>query len=129
VSWGLLANEEIKVIYAVKIYWWLIVFPSLALGNHAVRVETSSATACAMRSTRSSRPVDRRCRKGERGRRGDWEMGRLECGPVSSALRNSVAFGKYNRTATTTSSSIAWIGYEEAAQKIDCRGVGPLKGK
>jgi oligopeptide transport system permease protein len=32
VSWGLLANEGIKVITPIKIYWWLIVFPSLALG-------------------------------------------------------------------------------------------------
>lgn len=32
VSWGLLANEGIKVITPVKIYWWLIVFPSVALG-------------------------------------------------------------------------------------------------
>jgi oligopeptide transport system permease protein len=32
VSWGLLANEGIKVITPVRIYWWLIVFPSLALG-------------------------------------------------------------------------------------------------
>lgn len=32
VSWGLLANEGIRVITPVKIYWWLIVFPSLALG-------------------------------------------------------------------------------------------------
>jgi oligopeptide transport system permease protein len=32
VSWGLLANEGIKVITPVKIYWWLIAFPSLALG-------------------------------------------------------------------------------------------------
>jgi oligopeptide transport system permease protein len=32
VSWGLLANEGIKVITPVKIYWWLIVFPSAALG-------------------------------------------------------------------------------------------------
>lgn len=32
VSWGLLANEGIKVITPVKIYWWVIVFPSLALG-------------------------------------------------------------------------------------------------
>jgi len=31
VSWGLLANEGIKVITPVKIYWWLIVFPSAAL--------------------------------------------------------------------------------------------------
>ena len=33
VSWGLLANEGIKVITPVKIYWWLIFFPSLALGT------------------------------------------------------------------------------------------------
>jgi len=33
VSWGLLANEGIKVITPVKIYWWLILFPSLALGS------------------------------------------------------------------------------------------------
>ncbi|TWU28300.1 ABC transporter permease [Bythopirellula polymerisocia] len=33
VSWGLLANEGIKVISPVKIYWWLILFPSLALGT------------------------------------------------------------------------------------------------
>ena len=32
VSWGLLANEGIKVINPVRIYWWLIVFPSVALG-------------------------------------------------------------------------------------------------
>jgi oligopeptide transport system permease protein len=32
VSWGLLANEGIKVINPVKIYWWLIMFPSIALG-------------------------------------------------------------------------------------------------
>ena len=32
VSWGLLANEGIKVITPVKIYWWLIVFPSIAIG-------------------------------------------------------------------------------------------------
>jgi oligopeptide transport system permease protein len=31
VSWGLLANEGIRVITPVKIYWWLIAFPSLAL--------------------------------------------------------------------------------------------------
>ncbi|QDS97885.1 ABC transporter permease [Adhaeretor mobilis] len=33
VSWGLLANEGIKVMSPVKIYWWLILFPSLALGS------------------------------------------------------------------------------------------------
>ncbi|MEX2141733.1 MAG: ABC transporter permease [Pirellulales bacterium] len=32
VSWGLLANEGVNVITPVKIYWWVIVFPSLALG-------------------------------------------------------------------------------------------------
>ncbi|MEN1680477.1 MAG: ABC transporter permease [Planctomycetota bacterium] len=32
VSWGLLANEGIKVITPVKVYWWLILFPSLAIG-------------------------------------------------------------------------------------------------
>ena len=32
VSWGLLANEGIKVITPVKVYWWLILFPSMAIG-------------------------------------------------------------------------------------------------
>jgi oligopeptide transport system permease protein len=32
VSWGLLANEGVNVITPIKIYWWLVVFPSLALG-------------------------------------------------------------------------------------------------
>ncbi|MEX2169729.1 MAG: ABC transporter permease [Pirellulales bacterium] len=32
VSWGLLANEGIKVITPIKTYWWLIVYPSLAMG-------------------------------------------------------------------------------------------------
>jgi len=32
VSWGYLANEGISVITPVKIYWWLILFPSLAIG-------------------------------------------------------------------------------------------------
>jgi oligopeptide transport system permease protein len=32
VSWGLLANEGIKVITPVRIYWWLIVYPAAALG-------------------------------------------------------------------------------------------------
>jgi len=31
VSWGLLANEGIQVITPVKIYWWLVFFPGLAL--------------------------------------------------------------------------------------------------
>ena len=33
VSWGLLANEGIKVITPIKIYWWLILFPSIGLGT------------------------------------------------------------------------------------------------
>ncbi|MEM6329229.1 MAG: ABC transporter permease [Planctomycetota bacterium] len=32
VSWGLLADQGIKVITPVKIYWWLILFPSVAIG-------------------------------------------------------------------------------------------------
>ena len=32
VSWGLLANEGVKVITPVRIYWWLVLFPGLALG-------------------------------------------------------------------------------------------------
>lgn len=32
VSWGLLANEGLQVITPIRIDWWLIVFPSLALG-------------------------------------------------------------------------------------------------
>jgi len=32
VSWGLLANDGIKVITPVAIFWWLVVFPGLALG-------------------------------------------------------------------------------------------------
>jgi oligopeptide transport system permease protein len=32
VSWGLLANEGIRVITPVRVVWWLILFPSLALG-------------------------------------------------------------------------------------------------
>jgi len=31
VSWGLLANEGIKVITPIDIYWWVILFPGLAL--------------------------------------------------------------------------------------------------
>jgi len=31
VSWGVLANEGIKVITPIRIYWWLIVFPGAAL--------------------------------------------------------------------------------------------------
>ncbi len=31
VSWGLLANDGIQVITPVKIYWWLVLFPGLAL--------------------------------------------------------------------------------------------------
>lgn len=32
VSWGMLANEGIQVITPVKVYWWLVLWPSLALG-------------------------------------------------------------------------------------------------
>lgn len=31
VSWGLLANEGLQAITPVRIYWWLVVFPSVAL--------------------------------------------------------------------------------------------------
>lgn len=31
VSWGLLMNEGIKVITPIKTYWWLVVFPGVAL--------------------------------------------------------------------------------------------------
>ena len=31
VSWGLLANEGLQVITPVRIYWWMVVFPGLAL--------------------------------------------------------------------------------------------------
>lgn len=33
VSWGVLAEEGLKVITPVKIYWWLVVFPALALAS------------------------------------------------------------------------------------------------
>jgi oligopeptide transport system permease protein len=32
VSWGILADEGVKAITPLRVYWWLIVFPSLALG-------------------------------------------------------------------------------------------------
>lgn len=32
VSWGLLANEGIRVITPVRTYWWLILYPSLGIG-------------------------------------------------------------------------------------------------
>jgi oligopeptide transport system permease protein len=32
VSWGLLANEGIQAITPIRIYWWLVAFPGLALG-------------------------------------------------------------------------------------------------
>ena len=32
VSWGLLANEGLLAITPVRIYWWLVIFPGLALG-------------------------------------------------------------------------------------------------
>lgn len=33
VSWGLLAHEGIQVITPVRTFWWLIVFPSMAIGT------------------------------------------------------------------------------------------------
>lgn len=33
VSWGLLANEGIQVLSPVKTYWWLVLFPSAAIGT------------------------------------------------------------------------------------------------
>jgi oligopeptide transport system permease protein len=33
VSWGLLAKEGIEVLTPVRIYWWLVLFPSIALGT------------------------------------------------------------------------------------------------
>ena len=33
VSWGLMANAGFKVITPLKIYWWLIVFPGIALAS------------------------------------------------------------------------------------------------
>ncbi|MEX2316786.1 MAG: ABC transporter permease [Pirellulales bacterium] len=32
VSWGQLANKAIEVVTPIKVYWWLIVYPSAALG-------------------------------------------------------------------------------------------------
>jgi oligopeptide transport system permease protein len=32
VSWGILANDGIKVITKIKVYWWLIAFPSAMIG-------------------------------------------------------------------------------------------------
>jgi len=33
VSWGVLAEEGLRVITPVKVYWWLVVFPALALAS------------------------------------------------------------------------------------------------
>ena len=33
VSWGLLAVDGTQAINPIKIYWWLVVFPSLAMGT------------------------------------------------------------------------------------------------
>lgn len=33
VSWGLLANDGVKVITKLKIFWWLVLFPSVALAS------------------------------------------------------------------------------------------------
>jgi oligopeptide transport system permease protein len=32
VSWGVLANEGIRVITPIRIYWWLVLYPGLVLG-------------------------------------------------------------------------------------------------
>ena len=32
VSWGTLANEGVKAITPIRTYWWLVAFPSIALG-------------------------------------------------------------------------------------------------
>src|SRR2546430_17164564 len=81
---------------------------------------------CAMRLTPSSRHgEERRCRERsgilewEKGRKGEWEMQiqsvlerRLPLShspPLSSRYGTSTARGKYNRTATTISSSS--LGY------------------
>jgi oligopeptide transport system permease protein len=32
VSWGILADEGIKAITPIRVYWWLVAFPSIALG-------------------------------------------------------------------------------------------------
>jgi oligopeptide transport system permease protein len=32
VSWGMLADEGVKAITPIRIYWWLVAFPSIALG-------------------------------------------------------------------------------------------------
>ncbi|MDX1962437.1 MAG: ABC transporter permease [Pirellulales bacterium] len=32
VSWGLLANEGVKTINPIQIYWWLVLFPAVAIG-------------------------------------------------------------------------------------------------
>ena len=33
VSWGLLAVDGTQVINPIKSYWWLVVFPALAMGS------------------------------------------------------------------------------------------------
>jgi len=33
VSWGLLANEGVRVITPIKVFWWVVVFPGVALGS------------------------------------------------------------------------------------------------
>jgi oligopeptide transport system permease protein len=33
VSWGLLANQGLRVITPIRVYWWLVVFPAVALGT------------------------------------------------------------------------------------------------
>jgi oligopeptide transport system permease protein len=33
VSWGLLANQGFRVITSIKIFWWSIVYPGIAIGT------------------------------------------------------------------------------------------------
>jgi oligopeptide transport system permease protein len=33
VSWGLMINEGLQAITPVRVYWWLVVFPGLALAT------------------------------------------------------------------------------------------------
>ena len=31
VSWGILVNDGVQVITPIKVYWWLVLFPGLAI--------------------------------------------------------------------------------------------------
>ena len=87
VSWGLLANEGIKVITPVKIYWWLIVFPSLALGItlYALNflgdgLRDALRASCWSRRRRTSwRPIPSHSPS---GRGASWSAWASRCAPV-----------------------------------------------